>query len=201
MLKKEIIYREMLTEAIERKQLSFTQLALSRKFNFSLSTVNNALKPLEQIGAIEKRERSFQLVDVHKLLTFWATARNLARDILYSTRAEMPVQKIEGSMPAGATFTACSGYRFLFNEAPADYGEVYVYADGKTLEEVKRRFPETGGRKPGTGKGPPNIFVLEKDAFMPEKIAPKAQIYADLWNLKEWYAKDFLNALERRLFP
>ena len=216
MLKKEIIYREMLTEALESKILSFTQLALSRKFNFSLSTVNNALKPLEQIGAIEKRERSFQLVDVHKLLTFWATTRNLSRDILYSTRAEMPVQKIEGNMPAGAAFTAYSGYRFLFNEAPADYGEAYVYADEKTLEEIKERFPETGNRmaetrkvsasyreaiwKLGTGKGPPNVFVLEKDAFMPERIAPKAQIYADLWNLKEWYAKDFLNALERRLF-
>ena len=193
MLKKEILYREMLTEALESKILSFTQLALSRKFGFSLSTVNNALKPLEQIGAIEKRERSFRIVDVQKLLTFWATTRNLAKDIVYSTRAEMPVQKIEGSMPAGATFTAYSGYRFLFNESPADYGEVYVYADEKALEEIKKRFPEK--------KGPPNIFVLEKDAFMPERIAPKAQIYADLWNLKEWYAKEFLNALERRLFP
>ncbi len=193
MRKKEILYREMLTEAIESKILTFTQLALSKKFGFSLSTVNNALKPLEQIGAIEKRERYFQLVDAHKLLTFWATTRNLAKDILYSTRAEMPVQKIEGSMPPGATFTAYSGYRFLFNEAPADYGEVYVYADEKTLEEIKKRFPEK--------KGPSNIFVLETDAFMPERIAPRAQIYADLWNLKEWYAKDFLDALERRLFP
>jgi len=193
MLKKEILYREMLTEALESKILSFTQLALSKKFGFSLSTVNNALKPLEQIGAIEKRERSFRIVDVQKLLTFWATTRNLAKDIVYSTRAEMPVQKIEGSMPAGATFTAYSGYRFLFNESPADYGEAYVYADEKALEEIKKRFPEK--------KGPPNIFVLVKDAFMPERIAPKAQIYADLWNLKEWYAKDFLDALERRMFP
>jgi hypothetical protein len=178
---------------LERKQFQFTQLALSKKFGFSLSTVNNALKPPVQIGAIEKRERSFRIVDAHKLLTFWATARNLSRDILYSTRAEMPVQKIEGNMPAGAFFTAYSGYRFLFSESPADYGEVYVCADEKTLEEIKRRFPEK--------KGPPNIFILKKDAFMPGKIAPKAQIYADLWNLKEWYARDFLNALERRLFP
>lgn len=191
MLKKEILYREILTEAVESKTLSFTQLALSRKFGFSLSTVNNALKPLEQVGAIEKKGRSFLLVDVQKALTLWATARNLARDIRYSTRAEMPVQKIEGSMPPGAVFTAYSGYRLLFDEAPADYGEVYVYAD--ELDEIKQRFPEK--------KGPSNIFVLEKDAFLLEKIAPKAQIYVDLWNLKEWYAKDFLNALERRLFP
>ena len=27
----------------------------------------------------------------------------------------------------------------------------------------------------------------------------KTQIFVDLWNLKEWYAKDYLNALERRL--
>lgn len=194
MLKKEIIYRELLSEATESKTLEFTQLALSKKFGFSLSTVNNALKPLEQMGAIEKRGRSFLLTDVKKILTYWATARNLQRDILYSTRAEMPVQKIEGSMPQGIVFTAYSGYRFLFRESPADYGEVYLYAGKKELEEITERFP--------LKKGPPNLFILEKDPFMGEgEIAPLPQLYVDLWNLREWYARDFLDALERRMFP
>jgi len=26
-----------------------------------------------------------------------------------------------------------------------------------------------------------------------------AQIFVDLWNLKEWYAKDFLKAMEAKL--
>ena len=191
--KKEIIYRYMLIEAMEKKQLSFTQLSISRKFGFSLSTVNNALKPLETIGAIEKKTRSFGIIDIKKAITFWATSRNITKDILYKTRSDLFVQKIEGEMPAEAVFTAYSGYRFLYNDTPADYSEVYVYADKKTLEEIKNRFPQK--------KGPPNIFVLEKDPFMQaENIAPLPQIYVDLWNLKEWYARDYLDALERRLF-
>ena len=26
-----------------------------------------------------------------------------------------------------------------------------------------------------------------------------AQIFVDLWNLKEWYAKDFLKAMEKKI--
>jgi len=193
MKKKEVLYRYILTEALERKQLSFTQLSLSKKFRFSLSTVNNALKPLEAMGAVEKRTRSFNIIDLRKILIIWATARNITKDIRYTTRSDLPVQKIEGGMPADVVFTAYSAYRFLYNEAPADYGEVYVYADRKALEEIKERFPKS--------KGPPNIFVLEKDEYMPSgNIAPIPQIYVDLWNLKEWYAKEYLDALERRMF-
>ena len=193
MLKKEVIYREILTKVLEEKQFSFTQLSLSKKFGFSLSTISNALKPLEQAGAVEKKKRSFSLIDARKALAFWATARRLNKDIVYSTRSSLPVRKIEGSMPPGSVFTAYSGYRFLFEDAPADYGEVYLYADQETQKELEERFPKK--------EGPPNIFVLQKDSFMPKAdIAPIAQIYVDLWNLKEWYARDFLDALERRLF-
>jgi len=194
MKQKDAVYRHMLNEAIEKKQLSFTQLALSQMFGISLSTVSNALAPLEKIGIIGKKTRSFYIIDVKKLLMFWTTFRRLSKDIIYSTRADKPVQKIEGEMPATVVFTAYSGYRMKFDEAPADYGEVYVYANAKILAEIKERFPEK--------RGPPNIFILEKDQNMPnENIAPLSQVYVDLWNLKEWYAKDFLDALERRLFP
>lgn len=192
--KKEVIYREILTLALEKKQLRFTQLALSRKFGFSLSTISNALAPLERIGAVEKHPRSFAIVDIKKAMTYWASERNLKRDILYSTRADMPVQKIEGSMPAGVIFTAYSAYRLKYDDAPADYGEVYVYADKDTLEEIKERFPQT--------KGPPNIVVLEKDDHMKDQgLAPAPQIFVDLWNIREWYAKDYLDALSRRILP
>ena len=43
----------------------------------------------------------------------------------------------------------------------------------------------------------PNLFVLKKGRNMKEMTA--AQIFVDLWNLKEWYAKDFLMAMEARL--
>jgi len=39
---------------------------------------------------------------------------------------------------------------------------------------------------------------LRKDFEMKAK-ASLPLVYIDLWNLKEWYAKEFLNALEERL--
>jgi DNA-binding transcriptional regulator YhcF (GntR family) len=190
--KKEIVYREILTCAIEKRQFSFTQLALSKKFGFSLSTISNALSPLERIGAIEKKTRSFSVVDVKKMLVFWASERNLKRDIVYQTRFDSPIQKIEGLMPSSVIYSAFSAYRMKFDDAPADYGEVYVYADKKTLEEIQERFPKT--------KGPVNIIVLEKDPSMPDgSFVPLPQIYVDLWNIRDWYAKDYLDALSKRL--
>ncbi|MEK6954628.1 MAG: hypothetical protein AABX01_06460 [Candidatus Micrarchaeota archaeon] len=192
MLKKELVYRHILSEALEHRQYSFTQLSLSRKFGFSLSTVNNALKPLEKMGGIEKRTRSFIVTDAEKILTYWATIRNIEKDLVYSTRSEMPPIKIEGEMPPGTIFTAYSAFRLRFDDAPADYGEAYVYADAKTLEEIKWRFPFQKGRQ--------NLFVLNKDEFMKDSAtAPLPQIYVDLWNLKEWYARDYLLALKARL--
>jgi len=29
---------------------------------------------------------------------------------------------------------------------------------------------------------------------------PLAQVFVDLWNLPEWYAKEFVQALEKRIF-
>jgi len=189
--KKEIIFREILTQAIGKKETRFTQLALSKKFGFSLSTVNNAIKPIERIGAIEKHPRSFVLVDTKKLLLFWASVRNIKKDITYATRSDMPIMKIEGSMPHGAMFSAYSGYRLLFKDAPADYSEVYVYADEEALKEIKQRFPP----KPG----PPNIIVLVRDPYLENMpIVPTPQIYADLWNIRGWYAKEYLDSLDRR---
>jgi DNA-binding transcriptional MocR family regulator len=190
--KKEIIYREILARVFEEKQTVFTQLSLSKKFGVSLSTVSNALKPIERIGAIEKHPRSFVVIDSRKFLLFWASVRNIRKDIIYETRSDLPVMKIEGSMPSGVAFTAFSGYRLLYHDAPADYGEVYVYADEETLREIKERFPEK--------KGPPNLIVLAKDAFMASDKVSLAQLYADFWNTKEWYAKEYLDALDRRLF-
>lgn len=192
--KKEVVYREILTQALQHNQFSFTQLHLSKKFNISLSTVNNALKPLERIGIIEKRTRSFTLIDTRKLLLFWASERKLNKDIIYTTRSELSLKKIESLMPSKTSFTAYTAYRLQFNDAPADYGEVYVYSNQKTLEEIKERFPPK--------KGHANIIVLEKDQFLSNNpTMPLPQIYVDLWNIKEWYAKDYLDALEKRLFP
>ena len=190
MKKIEWVYREILYHCYEQKKYSLTQLELSTRLQISLSTVHHALQPLQQMGAINIKLKNFQIIDAQKILYHWASLRNLKRDIVYQTRAELPVRKMEAEMPPGIIFTAYSAYKFKFKDVPADYSEVYVY--GKA-EELQKRFP------PNTKS--PNLFVLAQDPFLERygKTATRAQIFVDLWNLPEWYAKEFLMALQKRL--
>jgi len=194
MKKKEILYRLLLYKAMEKKQERFTQAGLSQELKISLSTTNNAVKPLERIGAIQIMRMGFRITDMQKLFSFFSSARKLQKDVIYSTRAQIPVSQIEKSMPAGVIFGAYSAYKFRFGDVPADYGEVYVYADENALGQIISRFPKE--------RGPANLFVLKKDEFLDyvceKNTAPLCQIYCDLWNLGQWYAKDFLKALEVR---
>ncbi len=169
-----------------------TQKEIAVKLGISLSTVNNALEPLERIGAIEKRKFGFKLVDREKALFFWASARNLEKDIVFRTRAELNVTEIEKNLPSETVFTAFTAFRLKFKEAPADYSEVYIYADEEGLAEIRKRFPQRAG--------PPNLIVLKKtEKFREQKIVPDELLFVDLWNLKEWYAKEFLNALKQKM--
>ncbi|MBU4360489.1 hypothetical protein KKA66_01365, partial [Patescibacteria group bacterium] len=136
MLKKEIIWREILYQALEKKQFKFTQKQLAQKFKFSLSTVFNALKIPRASGAIKVNSRFFQVVDTQKFLSIWGTHRNLNKDIIYQTRVDLPIQKIEGELPADIIPTAYTAYRLKFQDAPADYDKVYIYA--KNLEQIKK---------------------------------------------------------------
>ena len=97
--------------------------------------------------------------------------------------AEMPVREIEKNMPAGIVYAAYSACKIKFKDVPADYSEVYVYGDPET---VKKRFPPSKNR--------PNLFILSGPGKM-----TIANIFVDLWNMKEWYAKDFLAAMEAKI--
>ena len=184
MKKLELVYNKILEEAIEKKNYRLTQKALSKELKISLSTVNYALKPLRNMSAIKINLKNFNIINPKKILYYWASIRNIEKDIIYKTRIDKDVREIEKLMPNSVIFTAYSFYKFKFKDAPADYSEVYVYGD---KEEIKKRFEES--------KGIPNLFVLKKDI----NELTLANLFVDLWNLKEWYAKDFLNALERRL--
>ncbi len=191
MKKKEFVYRELL----QKKNKKTTQLALSKKLNISLSTVNNSLKPLIRLGAVETKPRSLEIKDREKIIMHWANTRNLEKDIVYSTRAPVSVKKIENSMPANILFTAYSGFKFKYDDAPADYSEVYVYADEKTKKEIEKRF--------SSNKKTPNLFVICEDSHLRKlsdiNIVPAQQMFVDLWNLNKWYAKDFISELRKRL--
>lgn len=190
MKKIEYVYREILYQALEKNVYEGTQLALSKKLKLSLSTVHYALKPLMVMGAVEGRLKSFHVLDAEKILYYWASLRNVQKDIFYTTRVEKPLQKIEAEMPADIVFGMYSAYKFRFHDVPSDYAEIYVYGN---VEDLKKRFPST--------KGVPNLFVLEKDEHLAAygKTTTLAQTFVDLWNTKEWYAKEFLEALKKRL--
>ncbi len=187
MKKIEHVYREVLYEAIEKKNKTLTQSYLSKALDISLSTVNHSLKPLKRMQAILIKKRGFDVIDVKKILYYWASIRNVEKDIMYKTRVEKSVKEIESEMPADVVYAAYSAYKFRFKDVPADYSEVYVYS--ANIEEIQKRFPKNNKV--------PNLFVLKKDKNM--KNMTLALIFVELWNLKEWYAKDFLKAMEARL--
>ena len=199
MKKSDVVLREILCSYMDGVN-RFTQLYLSKKLGFSLSTVNASIKRLEEIGAVALKKRGFYMTDFYKALVFFATKRDLKRDVVYSTRINMSVRDIEKNLPDGVAFTAYTAYNLLFNEAPADYSEVYVYADAEALGEIKIRFKQE--------KGPPNLIVLKPDVKLLLDIKGKklkrscvcpAQLFSDLWNINTWYAKEYVKAFERMI--
>lgn len=193
MTKKEILWREILHQTIENKKTKFTQKELAAQFGFSLSTVFNALKIPRRTGAIKVSGRDFVVIDAEKFLNIWATFRQIKKEIIYQTHCDLSVREIEGLMPASVIFAGFSAYLKKYKEAPADYDKVYIYLNPSQLSELKKRFPPK--------KGYENLIVLKADPGLAKfgKITPDVQTYVDLWNLSEWYAKDFLNALKEKI--
>ncbi len=193
MNKKEIIWREILHQTIENKKIEFTQKELAQKYGYSLSTVFNALKIPQESGAIRKSGRGFKVEDKEKFLYLWATIRRFKKDIIYQTNVSVGAREIEGEMPPGIIFGCFSAYLKKYKSAPADYDKVYVYANVKILKELKIRFLKKDGYA--------NLTVLSADPFLTNfgKITPDVQTFVDLWNLPEWFAKDFLNALKEKI--
>jgi len=189
MKKTELVYREILYNAMEKKNRRLTQLELSKTLKISLSTVNLALRPLVRMNALKIKKMCFDIVDVKKILYYWASIRNLDRDIVYKTRVDIPVKEIERLMPNNIVFTAYSAYKLKFDEVPADYSEVYIYGS----EDIQKRFKKNDKN--------PNLFILREDNTISKygKIVTLGNLFVDLWNIKEWYAKDFLKALEVKI--
>lgn len=191
MLKKEIIWREILYQATEKNIYLFQQKEIAEKFNFSLSTVFNALKIPRQIKALEISGRGFKLINIEKLLYLWGTQRKLDKDVIYKTFVNDKIEKIEGAMPDGIIWGAYSAYKYKFNSAPSDYGKVCVYSSDP--DSVKNRFPLI--------KGPANLYVLKSDPYLKAygNSAPLPQIFVEIWNMSDWYGKEFLEKLKEKM--
>ncbi len=193
MLKKEIIWREILFQKIENKRGKFQQKELAEKFRFSLSTIHNALEVPRKTGAIKVTGRFFILENPEKMLYLWATFRNPQKDVIYQTFSNRPVRELEALMPEKVIFGCYSAYWQKFHSAPADYDKVYIYLEKEYLSDFKKRFP--------LEKGEPNVIVLEADKFLKNygKITPLSQTFVDIWNLPEWYAQDFYKEFKGKL--
>ena len=195
MLKIETIWHHLLWSAIEGKEFRHKQTDLADYFGYSLSTVNLAVKKAERVGAVRLSSKFFIVSNPKKLLFFWATHRNLQKDILSQTFVDLPILEIEGLVPAGAIIAGFSAARNLLGEAPADYSKVFFYLEEKDLENTRKRFPQNSSARE------PNLFVLK--SYPQQKnygnLTTLPQTYVDLWGLADWYAKDFVIELERKI--
>ncbi|MEK7633768.1 MAG: hypothetical protein AAB437_02900 [Patescibacteria group bacterium] len=186
MLKIEYIWRELLDRVIENRNPDFTITELAKKYSLSTSVVNHALIPLRNLNIVKINKTSSKVVDWERLLFFWATRRNLKKDIIYSTFSSLSVFDREGLMPPEVIPTAFTAFRYLLNKTPADYDHIYFYSN--KIEKISKRFSKS--------KRPPNIFILKPDPYLlKSKKLCLAQLFVDLWNLPEWYSKDFTDAV------
>lgn len=191
MTKKETIWRHILHHALTKGVSVYTQKNLAHELHYSLSTVFNALKVPRKIAAVQVTGRFFRLIDAEKLLLLWATQRNLTADGVYQTYVDLPARSVEGGMPPDVIYAAFSAYRLAYAEAPADYDTVYVYS--ANVEAIKKRFPKHKGRT--------NLFVLKPDSLLASfgDTTPNVQTFVDVWNIPLWYAKDYCEALKKRM--
>jgi hypothetical protein len=186
------VLREILHRVYERNEFFMSQKALAQACGVSMDTVNRLIWKLSLFRSIEKKPLGFRVTEPEKILTYWATTRDLAGDIVYSTYSASSVEEIERDMPPGSVFTMFSGYRLRFTKTPTHYEEVYVYADP---DLVKRRFPESPLERC-------NLFVLRPDPHLQrtsrDGAAPLAQLYVDLWQLGGSPADRFILELKKK---
>ena len=68
MKKIELVYMEILFQAIEENNRALTQSYLSSSLKISLSTVNLALKPLKKMNAVKIKYMGVDVIDIKKIL-------------------------------------------------------------------------------------------------------------------------------------
>lgn len=193
MKKIEMIWRHILYEVIEQRNVSFRQQDLAKVFTMSTSTVSSALAPLRKLGAIRVGGRGFEVIDYEKILYHWANHRSLLSEIYTSLHIDLPVNEIEGLLPDGSIPTAYTAVREKYTEPPADYDKIYCY----------HLLPNVIAERlnPHSGKGPQNVFILRGDNYLTKygKYMTLGQLFVDLWNISDWYAKDFTTFLKGKI--
>ncbi len=199
------VYRYVLEAALSNKEMMLTENGIAKVLGISPNTVSIAVRNLETIGAVSIYKRHFELINFDKALYYMCAGRRISADIVYSTYFRENIAEIEKAMPDEIAYTAYTAYANLFGNDASDYSEVYVYATEKSTEEIRHRFPK--GRL-SQASDYANIIVLKPDRILANMMeggklekasAPVIQVYADLWNIKTWYAQEFEKKLKARI--
>ena len=196
MKKIETIWHHLLWEALYERRFEHTQQELAREFGYSLSTVHHAIVKAAAVGAVRIESKSFQLANVNKLLYYWASVRNLGGCIGYRTYYPGTILDAQGELPAGGIYGGYTAAWHLLGTAPADYDKLYYYFPD--INELKSRFPPNPTY-------PPNIFVMTLPSIpdylarYPGGVTTLPHTFVDIWNLSDWFATDFTQALEEKI--
>jgi hypothetical protein len=186
-----MVWRHLLVAAFDHGIRRSSLTRLSAELDLPVTTIHKALERPRAIGVVRGSASGLRVLDPKRLQLMWAAVRNLDRDVVYTTRIPIAVSEIEARLPASAIPTAYTAFvQHEGRNLVADYEQVVVYANAN---EVRRRFPPHRGQV--------NLVVLEPDPLLSQygRVAPRCQVYADLFNLPTWQAQRFLEALDHEL--
>lgn len=199
------VYRYILENEYEHPKQRFTENSIARILSVSPNSVSIVIRKLSDIGAVAVYNRYFEILEINKVITYWAATRKLNKDIIYSTYINQDVRSLEKNMPGEIAYTAYTGYVNLFGNDAADYGEVYTYATENAVLDIESRFKKKFF-SPRSKYA--NLIVLKPDKVLDKMIksnllykstVPATQLYADLWNIKEWNSYEFIKKLKKRM--
>ncbi len=198
MLKREILWRQIADDVLENRRTTFRQRELAVELGMSPGNVHLALEPLRAVGAASVVGKNLVVRDVRKILLLWAARRQPSRPLAAFTSMEH-ARDLVRVLPTGLALTSFAGFVARYGDEPAPFSVARAYVrpdDQATLVELRRRFNES----PDVGAA--TLIVHEADSALarnlPEIVGP-AQLYVDLWAEADFFASDYLRALEGRL--
>ncbi len=198
MLKREILWRRIADDVLENRQTTVHQRELAAQLGMSPGNVHLALEPLRAVGAASVVGKNLAVRDVRKILLLWAARRQPSRPLAAFTSMEH-ARDLVRVLPPGLALTSFAGFVARYGDEPAPFSVARAYVrpdDQATLVELRRRFNES----PDVGAA--TLIVHEADSMLarnlPEIVGP-AQLYVDLWAEADFFASDYLRALEGRL--
>ena len=197
MMKRELVWRQLCDAVLAGSAESFHQRALAHELGMSVGNVNLALAPLRAIGAVDVVGKRLVVRDVKKILLAWAANRERPVPLGLFAPGNSPEETLR-VLPPGVALTSFAGYVVAFGDRPAPFSAIRGYVtpgDQATVAELGRRFAPTDDPAAAT------ITTYEADpvmaAALPAVVSP-AQLYVDLWNEADFFASDYLRALETR---